>query len=172
MVEQITQSKPDVRKNDEILLEEVDRYDKIILSPGPGLPKDAGILNSLISRYASSKSILGVCLGHQAIGEVFGGKLINMSNVQHGIADAIQVTDNTARIFKDMQTMQVVGRYHSWVLDHQMIPTDLIVTAVDQQQQVMAISHKHLDVCGVQFHPESIMTPNGRQMMANWIFCK
>lgn len=159
---------PDVRRNDDITLEEVAFYDKIILSPGPGLPSSAGILMELIKRYASSKSILGICLGHQAIAEVFGATLHNLKEVYHGIATPIQqcVPD---LLFAGLEHTFEAGRYHSWVADRTEFPESLLVTAKDDQDHIMALRHKEYDVSGIQFHPESILTPNGKQIMANWL---
>ena len=159
---------PDVRRNDDITLEEVARYDKIILSPGPGLPSSSGILMELIKHYAPSKSILGVCLGHQAIAEVFGATLYNLSQVYHGIATPIQqrVSDG---LFAGLDNTFEVGRYHSWVVDRTGFPECLLVTAEDEQGYIMALRHKEYDVKGIQFHPESILTPQGKQIMSNWL---
>jgi anthranilate synthase component 2 len=166
--------KVDVYRNDQIALENIKVYDKIILSPGPGIPEEAGLLLPLIKEYAKTKSILGVCLGHQAIGEAFGGKLINLSQVFHGVATPIHVTSSeitTDRnsIFFDFPMAFEVGRYHSWVLDKESLPDCLQVTAVDENGYIMAMQHKALDVTGVQFHPESVLTPSGEQLMRNWL---
>ncbi|MEQ9425074.1 MAG: aminodeoxychorismate/anthranilate synthase component II [Cyclobacteriaceae bacterium] len=158
----------DIIRNDKISIDEVDQYDKIILSPGPGLPKDAGIMTQLILRYASTKSILGVCLGHQAIAEAFGGKLYNMPVVLHGVADEAHLKSEDI-IFKGLPKHFKVCRYHSWTVMADSLNGALQVTAIDQNQNVMAIRHSEYDVCGVQFHPESIITEHGREMIANWI---
>jgi anthranilate synthase component 2 len=158
----------DVFRNDKITLEEVDAYEQIVLSPGPGLPQEAGILIPLIQRYAATKKILGVCLGHQAIGEVFGGTLVNMNQVVHGKAKATHVIANDL-VFKDLPLQFETGRYHSWVIDKPTIKDPIEITAIDEDGFVMAIQHKNYDVHGVQFHPESVMTPLGKKMMENWL---
>ncbi|MEN9444447.1 MAG: hypothetical protein RIS47_1337, partial [Bacteroidota bacterium] len=168
-LEELTGEKVDVFRNDEISLDDVDRYDKIVLSPGPGVPVDAGILEPLIARYAPTKSIFGVCLGLQAIGEVFGGTLVNLSQVYHGVATAISVTDTNDCTFANLPQTLEVGRYHSWVVDAATLPDELAVSAVDHNGQLMAFYHKTYDVRGVQFHPESILTPTGKQMLKNWL---
>lgn len=168
LVKRHTGALPEVRRNDEITLEEVTIYDKIILSPGPGLPSSAGILMELIKQYAPSKSILGVCLGHQAIAETFGATLHNLSQVYHGMATPVQqrVSDS---LFAGLDNTFKVGRYHSWVVDREGFPECLLVTAEDEQGYVMAFRHKEYDVKGIQFHPESILTPQGKEIMANWL---
>lgn len=157
-----------VRRNDQILLQEVDVFDAIILSPGPGLPKDAGIMPQLIKQYASAKKILGVCLGHQAIGEAFGARLKNLNKVHHGVAIPIDVIDNSELLFKHLPSRIETGRYHSWVIDRKSVPSELFVTATDNEGEVMAIRHTHFNVRGVQFHPESLLTPDGLKMIENW----
>lgn len=169
LVEKIMQQKVDVFRNDQIALEEVKAYDKIILSPGPGIPEEAGLLLPLIREYASSKSILGVCLGHQAIGEAFGGKLVNLDKVYHGIATPITITNLQAEILKGLGDTISVGRYHSWIVSDQDFPADLEVTAVDDNGFIMGLQHKIFDVQGVQFHPESVLTPAGEQIIRNWL---
>ena len=158
-----------VKRNDEITLEEVDAYDAVVLSPGPGLPKDAGIMLELIKRYASSKKILGVCLGHQAIGEAFGASLKNLDKVHHGVAIPINVEEAMEPLFKGMDNRFDTGRYHSWVIDKESLSDELEVTATDDEGEVMAFRHKHFDVCGVQFHPESLLTPEGLKIIENWV---
>jgi anthranilate synthase component 2 len=158
----------DVFRNDKISLEEVDAYHKIILSPGPGIPSEAGILQALVQKYAATKSIFGVCLGHQCIGEVFGGKLTNLDKVFHGVATPIEIRHNDV-LFEGVPTTFAVGRYHSWVVDAKGFPADLEITAVDASGQVMALRHKKYDVRGVQFHPESILTEHGETIVANWL---
>jgi anthranilate synthase component 2 len=170
LAEKLLHTKVDVAKNDQLSLEKIGQYDKIILSPGPGLPKDAGNLMPLIKAYANSKSILGVCLGHQAIGEVFGAQLINLEKVFHGVDTPITITDSQNKIFKNMEVRQMVGRYHSWVIDQRTLPKELKITAVDDSGMIMAISHRDYDVNGVQFHPESILTPQGEKIISNWLF--
>ena len=169
LVEKITHEKVDVFRNDEISLEAVAAYDKIILSPGPGLPAEAGLLMPLIKEYAATKSILGVCLGHQAIGEVFGGTLTNLSSVFHGVATPITIVKQDAEILKGMGETIEVGRYHSWIVNEKDLPEQLEITAVDENGFIMAMQHKSYDVQGVQFHPESILTPGGEHMMRNWL---
>ena len=175
MVEEISNRNVDVHRNDEINLEQVAQYDKIILSPGPGIPSEAGILLPLIKRYASTKSILGVCLGHQAIGEVFGAELINLSRVYHGLSNKIKLVESVASSsfrndwFKNLNHEIEVGRYHSWVLNEKYVPADIEVTAKDESGMIMALRHREYDVQGVQFHPESVLTPLGRKMMENWL---
>lgn len=173
LVEKITHCKVDVYRNDQLDLQQVNDYDKIILSPGPGLPTEAGLLMPLIREYASSKSILGVCLGHQAIGEIFGGKLINLDKVFHGVATPIKVEKYTAGngpdVFKNMPETFEVGRYHSWVVSEESFPQELEVTAKDDNGFIMGLRHRSYDVQGVQFHPESVLTPLGERLLANWL---
>jgi anthranilate synthase component 2 len=168
LVENITNQKVTVVRNDQIALEDVAGYDKIILSPGPGIPSEAGLLLPLIKEYASSKSILGVCLGHQAIGEAFGATLENLSTVFHGVATPIKI-DTTNYLFKGLGDTIEVGRYHSWAIASNDLPDILKVTATDENGLIMAIEHTSYDVCGVQFHPESVLTPNGETVIKNWI---
>ena len=209
LVEMITGEKVDVYRNDKIPLEEVDRYDKIILSPGPGIPSEAGMLLSLIRAYAASKSILGVCLGHQAIGEAFGGRLVNLSTVYHGVATPIHIIENSSQtgnidlwsadsrlkstdtglqnidaghqstfstfkppasgLFTGLPSIIEVGRYHSWVISDKDFPDSLEITAEDENKYIMALQHRTFDVTGVQFHPESVLTPLGERIMRNWL---
>jgi anthranilate synthase component II len=176
LVEKIIDEKVDVYRNDQIPLEKVQDYDKIILSPGPGIPSEAGLLMPLIKQYASSKSILGVCLGHQAIGEVFGGRLINLTKVYHGVATPVEIQSRNVQnvsanddLFNGISNRFLAGRYHSWVLDPNFLPNCLQVTATDDNGYIMAIRHKTLDVLGVQFHPESVLTPVGEDIMRNWL---
>lgn len=169
LVEKIINGKVTVVRNDEIKLEEIDQYDKIILSPGPGIPVEAGLLLPLIKQYAPTKSIFGVCLGQQAIGEAFGAKLTNLKEVYHGIATPVQVISRSGRIFKDLPDELEVGRYHSWVVDESTLPAELEVTARDEHGYIMALQHKKFDVSGVQFHPESVLTPQGEQILRNWL---
>lgn len=159
----------DVVRNDKIALEAVDAYDKILLSPGSGIPEEAGILLPLIERYAPTKSILGVCLGEQAIGQVFGAKLINLQEVYHGISSVIDVVADEP-LFKGMGNPFMGGRYHSWVVDPENLPECLEVTAIEREsRQIMALRHKEYDVKGIQFHPESVLTPNGKTIIENWL---
>jgi len=185
LVEKILHQKVDVHRNDQIPLEKVREYDKIILSPGPGIPKEAGLLLSLIKEYASSKSILGVCLGHQAIGEAFGGKLVNLSEVYHGVATSIilnrqtsnvnsssnsrPTTDHSRNLFEGLPVTFEAGRYHSWIVSDEDLPKELEVTARDENNFIMALQHKTYDVQGVQFHPESVLTPKGEDILKNWL---
>lgn len=199
LVEKILHQKVDVYRNDEISLEQVNEYDKIILSPGPGIPQEAGMLLPLIKEYAPTKSILGVCLGHQAIGEAFGGKLINLSTVYHGVATPIkvirqEVADMSVRqtvdewpalnvpdnprylnnyssndLFRDLPDELNVGRYHSWIVSDEDFPDELQITARDENNYIMGLRHKNYDVQGVQFHPESVLTPMGEQILKNWL---
>lgn len=169
LVEKILHTKVTVRLNDQIRLEEVADFDKIILSPGPGIPSEAGLLIPLIRKYAATKSILGVCLGHQAIGEAFGAKLINLQNVFHGVATPIRILDRNNNLFQHLDNNQLVGRYHSWVVDGDSLPRDFQVTAIDEQGYIMAMQHKFYDLQSVQFHPESVLTPDGETMLSNWL---
>ena len=158
---------PDVIRNDKFRLEEIAKYDKIILSPGPGVPNDAGFIKQVIKEFAPSKSIFGVCLGQQAIAEVFGGTLINLEQVYHGVVTEIEVVVNDY-IFGQIPPKFMAGRYHSWVVDPN-LPSALETIAIDANGQIMALKHKTYDVRGVQFHPESIMTPNGKQIIQNFL---
>jgi anthranilate synthase component II len=213
LVEKLTDADVDVFRNDQVSLEEINNYDKIILSPGPGLPKDAGLLMEVIKKYAEKKSILGVCLGHQAIGEVFGGKLINLEQVYHGVAtpvtvnqesgignresgivnresgignresgignERLPVKDRSAKIsplpiahsslFDGLPSQIEAGRYHSWVISEENFPEELEITSRDENGYIMALQHKKYNVQGVQFHPESILTPCGETILANWL---
>lgn len=169
LVEKILHQKVDVFRNDQIALEKVKDYDKIILSPGPGIPSEAGLLLPLIKEYAPSKSILGVCLGQQAIGEAFGGKLENLSTVYHGIATNCKIDTAKSKLFKGLPEQIEVGRYHSWIVSDKNFPDELEVTARDENNYIMALQHKTYDVQGVQFHPESVLTPMGEQILKNWL---
>lgn len=168
-LEEITGEELDVFRNDQITLEAVGAYDTIILSPGPGVPKDAGIMLQVIEKYASSKNIFGVCLGLQAIGETFGGELANLDKVYHGVQTSIIKVEDDEPIFVDIPTVFEAGRYHSWVVKKENMPDCLEVTAIDKKGIVMAASHKEYNVRGVQFHPESIMTPEGKLMLRNFL---
>jgi len=159
----------DVFRNDQISLEAVDAYDKILLSPGPGIPEEAGILMDLIKTYGPTKSMLGVCLGHQAIAEVYGAKLYNMPQVLHGVSSQVKVTETEDRLFKDIPETYKICHYHSWNVDKAHLGNELTATAEDEFGEIMAISHKQYDVKGVQFHPESIMTEYGHKLLENWI---
>jgi anthranilate synthase component 2 len=159
----------DVWRNDQFKIEDVDAYSHIILSPGPGIPSEAGLLLQVIEKYAPTKSIFGVCLGQQAIAEVFGGTLYNLPQPMHGIATPIKVTDESEQLFKGLPESFKVGRYHSWVVEKD-LPEVLTVTAIDEEDNsVMALRHKEYDVRGVQFHPESVLTEYGKEMMENWL---
>lgn len=157
----------DVQRNDRIDLKEVEAYHNIVLSPGPGIPDEAGRLKEIIEAFAPTKRILGVCLGQQAIGEVFGGKLINLDQVFHGIATKIKIVKDDP-LFEGLPEEIEVGRYHSWVVDPD-LPETLVATSIDQNGQIMSIRHKQYEVCAVQFHPESVLTPQGKQILANWL---
>lgn len=161
-------SEVDVKRNNKIELADVNQYDKIILSPGPGVPEEAGIMLDLIKEYAETKSILGVCLGHQAIGQVFGAGLINIPNVFHGVQTPIKIVDNDY-IFNGLPEEIAAGRYHSWIVSKENFPADLIITAVDNSGDIMALKHRTLDLHGVQFHPESILTPDGIKIINNFL---
>jgi len=202
LVEKILHEKVDVYRNDKIPLERVKEYDRIILSPGPGIPEEAGLLLPLIKEYACSKPILGVCLGHQAIGQAFGGKLVNLSNVYHGVATRIvtghwslvngetaivngdgdksaaqssahgaqlTIDDSRFNLFAGLPREITVGRYHSWVISEEDFPEELDITARDENGMIMALQHKTYNVQGVQFHPESVLTPDGDRIMRNWL---
>ncbi len=157
-----------VLRNDQFELTDLEVYDKIVLSPGPGIPSEAGLLMQVIGAYAGRKPMLGVCLGHQAIGEVFGAKLTNLSDVFHGVQTDANVVDSDY-IFEGLPSTIKVGRYHSWVVDAASVPNCIEVTAVSPEGQVMALKHKTLDVHGIQFHPESVLTPDGKQIIANFL---
>ena len=159
----------DVYRNDKIDIEEVGKYDKILISPGPGVPVDAGITIDLIKRWAPEKSILGVCLGCQAIAESFGGEIFNLDRVYHGVATYMNVTDESDRIFREIPESFTAGRYHSWVITEDKLPPEIKITARDEEGMIMAVSHEKYDLKGVQFHPESVLTRYGKQMIANWL---
>lgn len=175
MIEHILNQKVDVFRNDEISLDDVGQYEKILLSPGPGIPEEAGILLPLIRKYAPIHSIFGVCLGHQAIGEAFGGKLSNLTKVYHGIASPITMVKDLENSsfqndwFTNLDQTQTVGRYHSWVVKDEGFPEELEITSREENQLIMSLRHKIFDVQGVQFHPESVLTPNGESMIRNWL---
>lgn len=159
----------DVFRNDKISLEEVEAYDKIILSPGPGVPSESGILIDLIKTYAPTKSILGVCLGEQAIAEAFGGQLINMKEVCHGEASTVQLCEPENPLFKGLTTTITAGRYHSWVVSNTQLPACLRITAQDESGLIMGLRHETYDLQGIQFHPESVLTPEGKTILKNWL---
>ena len=170
-LEKVSDAEIEVHRNDKISLEEINRFDKILLSPGPGIPSEAGILLDVIKTYAATKSILGVCLGQQAIAEAFGGSLSNLSEVFHGVASPIEIIKDDL-LFNDVPKKLNVGRYHSWVVNKVDLPAVLEITAVDESGQIMALHHKTYDVRAVQFHPESILTEHGLTMIANWVNAK
>lgn len=159
----------DVVLNDEIQLELADSYDGIVLTPGPGLPSDAGSLLPLIRLYKSKKRIFGVCLGQQAIAEVFGASLVNLENVFHGVATPVTFMKPRHYLFEGLPDTIEAGRYHSWIVERNTLPDCLRIDALDERGQIMALSHKTLDICGVQFHPESVLTPFGRDIISNWL---
>ena len=169
LVEKILHTKVDVYRNDEIAMEKIKEYDKIILSPGPGIPEEAGMLLPLIKEYASTKSVLGVCLGHQAIAEAFGATLINLDTVYHGIATPIKILDRNDPLYNGLDETIEVGRYHSWIVSDRDLPTVLEVKSVDENNYIMGLKHKTFDVQGVQFHPESVLTPCGEKIIRNWL---
>lgn len=158
----------EVRRNDAITLEEAGGYEKILLSPGPGIPSEAGLLTDIVRHYSPTRSILGVCLGHQAIGEVFGAGLINLSEVHHGVASKIEITIDDL-IFRGLDSSFEAGRYHSWAVSPENFPAELEITAVDGSGEIMALRHRKFNVRGVQFHPESVLTPVGHKIIQNWI---
>ncbi|RVT76740.1 aminodeoxychorismate/anthranilate synthase component II [Flavobacterium sufflavum] len=157
-----------VYRNDEFELDEIAHFDKILLSPGPGIPDEAGLLKPVIAKYGATKSIFGVCLGQQAIGEVYGGTLSNLDKVYHGVATLVKTVVDDEILFQGLEKEFEVGRYHSWVVDAT-LPDVLEATSFDENGQVMSLRHKTLDVRGVQFHPESVLTPNGKKMLENWV---
>jgi len=157
-----------VYRNDKFELPQLEAFDKIILSPGPGIPEEAGLLLDIIKTYAGKKPILGVCLGHQAIGQVFGGQLTNLSDVFHGIQTLVNVNTDEY-IFKGLPPEVQVGRYHSWVVSPEELPECIEVTATSKEGQIMALRHKEYDIRGIQFHPESVLTPDGDTMLSNWL---
>ncbi len=168
-IRNLTDNPMEVYRNDQIDLEEVGQYDKILLSPGPGIPEEAGICLDLIKQYASSKSILGVCLGHQAIGEAFGGSLINLDKVYHGISTNINIVTPEDRLYRDIPGRIEVGRYHSWVVSRDDLPDCFKINSLDDNGMIMGLSHKEYDVKGVQFHPESVLTQHGLKIIENWL---
>jgi len=157
-----------VKRNDKLTLDDVDNFEKIVLSPGPGIPDEAGLLKDIIKTYAPTKSILGVCLGQQAIGEVFGGTLKNLDTVYHGVATTVNLTVDDESLFNGLGKSFQVGRYHSWVVNTD-LPDVLEATSFDENGQIMSLRHKDFDVKGVQYHPESVLTPNGKKILENWV---
>ena len=168
-VKELTNAQVDVYRNDAISLADIDAYDSIIFSPGPGLPEQAGIMIDAIKHYAPHKKMLGVCLGHQAIGMAFGSRLQNLKKVYHGVQTPVKITKKNDPIFKNIPTETEVGRYHSWVIEPDSLSDELIVTAQSEDEQIMAIKHKKYPVWGLQFHPESIMTEEGKKMIQNFL---
>ena len=158
-----------VLRNDEIVIESINRYDAIIISPGPGLPQDAGVCTDVIKTYYKTKKILGVCLGHQAIAMVFGGQLKNLKEVLHGVVRPTYVNQPADKIYHHLPAVLGCGRYHSWVVDKESLPAELIITAVDADNVIMSFRHCKYDIRGVQFHPESVMTEYGKEMLENWM---
>ncbi len=170
LVEDITGERPEVFRNDKISLDEVEAYDTIILSPGPGLPKDAGIMPELIQRFKESKAILGICLGHQAIGEAFGADLQNLSKVYHGFQTPIFISEGESKnVYEGLGQEISVARYHSWIIKNGSCPPELIVTAKDAKGEIMSVQHKDHRIVGLQYHPESILTPDGHQLLRNFL---
>lgn len=168
-IEKLSGTRPSVFRNDEISVEEAAGYEKILISPGPGVPVDAGISIDLIKRYAPTKSILGICLGHQAIGEAFGGKILNLSHVYHGIATPVLIMELNNPLFVNIPSSITGGRYHSWVVSDDDLPECFTITCKDETGIIMGIRHKVYDVQGLQFHPESVLTGHGIDIIANWI---
>jgi len=164
--------KYEVHRNDRIEVEEVERFDKIMLSPGPGIPEEAGIMKAVIKRYGPTKSILGVCLGHQGIAEVYGAKLFNIQDVLHGVTSQLNLKSKKAKLFKGLPNQFRVTHYHSWAVVPESINGNLLVTASNEAGLVMALQHKEFDVHGVQFHPESVMTEHGKEIISNWLTSK
>ncbi|MCU0473011.1 MAG: aminodeoxychorismate/anthranilate synthase component II [Bacteroidales bacterium] len=169
ILKELSKVSVDVHRNEEIDLKDIGKYDKIVISPGPGVPDQAGITKKMIEHFAPTKSILGVCLGCQAIAEVFGGSLINLDQVFHGVATNINVLDENERIFRGIPISFTAGRYHSWVINENNFPAGLKITAKDDKGMIMALTHLSYDVKGVQFHPESVLTGYGKQILLNWL---
>lgn len=169
MIEQISGEKVEVFRNDQIDLEEIEKYDKIVLSPGPGIPREAGILLEVIKKYAPTKSILGVCLGQQAIAEAFGGSLMNLTEIYHGVATYAKTLKSDSKLLRDLPEILEVGRYHSWAVNPKDFPEELEITSVDENGMIMSLQHKTYDVHAVQYHPESILTPDGRKIIENFL---
>ena len=167
-IQQVTDADIEVHRNDKINIEEIEKFDKILLSPGPGLPSQAGILSEVIKTYSPSKSILGICLGMQAIAEVFGASLSNLKEVFHGVATPAEIIIDDI-LFKNIPKQLMVGRYHSWVVNKNSLPNDLEITCINESADIMALRHKKYDVRGVQFHPESILTMHGLEIIKNWV---
>jgi len=168
LVKELGYKDVEVHRNNKITLQEIDKFDKIILSPGPGIPSESGLLLDVIKEFAPKKSILGVCLGHQAIAESFGGSLINLEHVYHGVATSIQIVEPDY-LFSNLPSTIEVGRYHSWIVDRKDFPKELEITAIDESNQIMALKHKTFDVHGVQFHPESVLTKDGKEIINQFL---
>ena len=168
-VSEQTDRRIEVRRNDAITLDEVEVYDDILLSPGPGLPSESGILCDLIRHYAPTKRILGICLGHQAMVEVFGGTLINLDRVAHGMSTVVRILEPEEYLFGGLESEIEAGLYHSWAVDQQTLPEDFQLTALSAEGVVMGVAHKKYDLRGLQFHPESVLTPHGRGILKNWL---
>ena len=168
LIEKVCDYKIVVHRNDKISLNEIDEFDRIVISPGPGIPSEAGILLDVIKKYAPVKSILGICLGHQAVAEAFGGTILNLKNVFHGVATPVKILVKDS-LFQNIPVKINVGRYHSWVVDRNNFPDALEITAVDQDNNIMALRHRNFDVRALQFHPESILTEFGENIISNWI---
>ena len=158
-----------IYRNDAFDLEEIEPFEYVILSPGPGIPDEAGLTKKVIQTYGKNKKIMGVCLGLQAIAEVFGGKLLNLNQVFHGVSSVIKIIEPSHFLFQNIPNAMQVGRYHSWVMDAKQIPDCIQILAQDDDGSIMAIQHKELDICAVQFHPESILTPDGKKLLQNWL---
>jgi anthranilate synthase component 2 len=169
LVEQCGFTDYDIKKNNEINLEEANNYQMFLFSPGPGIPSEAGIMCELIKKYAGTKKMLGICLGHQAIAECFGANLITMEEIAHGAASVIYLTDDKDYLFKKVPEIFIAGRYHSWIVSNDDFPKELLITAIDEDENIMAIKHKTFDIHGVQFHPESYITENGQKIISNFL---
>ncbi len=170
-VKELGLSDIEVVRNDKITLDEIEQFERIILSPGPGVPSEAGLLLAIIKRYAPSKPILGICLGHQAIGESFGARLVNLKEVHHGVQSKIKLLDDP-QLFRGLGDTLEVGRYHSWVISPENLPDCIEITALSEEGEIMALKHKEYNVRGLQFHPESILTPQGKEILNNWLTMK
>ncbi len=168
-IKKVSGQSVDVIRNDELELSDLEKYDKIVLSPGPGIPEEAGLLLPIIREFGSHKSMLGVCLGHQAIAEAFGGHLSNMNRVLHGIATPVKQVAVDPVLFEGLPTEFEAGRYHSWLVDKEELPTCFTVTSLDEHGMIMSMKHKDYDLRGVQFHPESVLTPLGEKIIENWL---
>ena len=168
-IERLLKKEVDVKRNDQILLEEVAAYDKVLISPGPGIPEEAGITLDLIRAYGAEKSILGVCLGHQAIAEAYGGTIANLAKVYHGVTGQMKQLVRDEYLFSGVPAVFDAGRYHSWVVEHDTLPAELEITVENDEGYIMAIRHRKHDVRGVQFHPESVLTEYGGLMIKNWL---